>query len=46
MAMNHLNKFLCLEKEILLAVKAPVCALKRCQVIRKTIIIGNLQEKL
>lgn len=46
MTMNHLGKYMCLKGEMRLAVRAAVCALRRCQVARNTVILGTPQEKL
>lgn len=46
MTLDHLSKYVCLRRGMKLAVRAAVCALKRCQVARNTVILGTHQEKI
>lgn len=46
MTLDHLSKYVCLRVRMKLAVRAAVCALKRCQVAGNTVILGTHQEKL
>lgn len=46
MTMDHLIKYMCLKGKMRLAVRAAVCALKRCQIARNGVIFGTSQEKL
>lgn len=46
MTTNHLVKYMRLKGKMRLAVRAAVCALKRCQIARNAVIFGTPQEKL